>query len=88
MFWPFLLSSDTLVFPGSNELIGCKNITSWINYDKLIMSVSHAVDVFGALMLLARWQEEHPACEKNLSDDVLAWLSVWSKVQMTCIWFR
>ena len=23
---------------------------------------------------------------KNLSDEVLAWLSVWSKVQMTCIW--
>jgi len=23
----------------------------------------------------------------NLSDEVLAWLSVWSKVQVTCIWF-
>ena len=30
-------------------------------------------------------QEEHSACEK-LSDDVLAWLSVWSEVQMICIW--
>jgi len=26
----------------------------------------------------------HPA-GKNLSDEVLAWLSVWSEVQMTCI---
>jgi len=30
-------------------------------------------------------QEEHPACKK-LSDDVLAWFSVWSEVQMICIW--
>ena len=30
------------------------------------------------------WQEGHPACKK-LSGGVLAWLSVWSKVQ-TCIW--
>ena len=35
-------------------------------------------------MLLAGRQEEHPACNK-LSGGVLAWLSVWSKVQ-TCIW--
>ena len=29
-------------------------------------------------------QEGHPAC-KNLSSEVLAWLSVWSEVQ-TCVW--
>ena len=39
---------------------------------------------FSALMLLFGWQEGHPACKK-LSGVVLAWLSVWSKVQ-TCIW--
>ena len=39
---------------------------------------------FSALMLLVGWQEVHPACKK-LSGGVLAWLSVWSKVQ-TCIW--
>ena len=37
-----------------------------------------------ALTLLVGWQEGHPAC-KTLSGGVLAWLSVWSKVQ-TCIW--
>jgi len=37
------------------------------------------------LTLLVGRQEWHPA-RKNLSDEVLAWLSVWSKVQMTCIW--
>jgi len=30
-------------------------------------------------MLLVGRQEEHPAC-KNLSGEVLVWLSVWSKV--------
>jgi len=29
-------------------------------------------------------REEHPICRK-LSDEVLAWLSVWSEVQMICI---
>jgi len=40
---------------------------------------------FSALTLLFGHQEEHPACKK-LSDEVLAWLAVWSKVQMICIW--
>ena len=39
---------------------------------------------FSALTLLVGRQEAHPACKK-LSGEVLAWLSVWSKVQ-TCIW--
>jgi len=38
-----------------------------------------------ALTLLAGHQEEHSACKK-LSDEVLVWLSVWSEVQMICIW--
>jgi len=37
-----------------------------------------------ALTLLVERQEEHLACKK--SDEVLAWLSVWSEVQMTCMW--
>jgi len=36
---------------------------------------------FSALILLVGRQEAHPACKK-LSDEVLAWLSVWSEVQM------
>ena len=39
---------------------------------------------FSALTLLVGRQEGHPACKK-LSGWLLAWLSVWSKVQ-TCIW--
>jgi len=37
--------------------------------------------VFSALTLLVGHQEEHLGC-KNLSDEMLAWLSVWSEVQM------
>ena len=35
--------------------------------------------------ILVVHQEEHLSCKK-LSDEVLAWLSVWSKVLMICIW--
>jgi len=42
---------------------------------------------FGALTLLVRCQEEHPSCEKTLSDVVLVWLYLWSEMQMICIWF-
>jgi len=38
---------------------------------------------FSALTLLDGRQKGHPACKK-LSGGVLAWLSVWSEVQ---IWF-
>jgi len=40
------------------------------------------VIAFSALMLLVRWQEEHPACKKNLSGGMLAWLCVRFKVQI------
>ena len=39
-----------------------------------------------ALTLLVWCQEEH-LTSKKLGDEVLAWLPVWSKVQMICIWF-
>jgi len=40
---------------------------------------------FSALTLLVGRQEEHPVCKK-LNDEVLLWLSVWSKVQIVCMW--
>jgi len=40
------------------------------------------INDFSALTLLVGWQEGHPACKK-LSGGVLAWLFVWSDVQMT-----
>ena len=40
--------------------------------------------LFSALTLLVGWQEGHTAF-RELSSEVLAWLSVWSEVQ-TCIW--
>jgi len=40
---------------------------------------------FSALTLLVGRQEEHLDCKK-LSDEMLAVLSVWSEVQIICIW--
>jgi len=45
----------------------------------------HSEAAISALTLLVGRQEVHPACEK-LSDEVLAWLSVWSEVPMIYIW--
>jgi len=42
------------------------------------------VIAFTALTLLVGRQEGHPA-SKNLTGEVLAWLSVWSEVQMICM---
>jgi len=39
---------------------------------------------FIALTLLVGWHEGHPVLKK-LSGGVLAWLSIWSEVQI-CIW--
>ena len=36
------------------------------------------------MTMLVACQDKHPACKK-LRDEVLVWLSVWSKVQMICI---
>jgi len=42
------------------------------------------LNAFSALTQLVGRQEGHPACKK-LSGGVLAWLFVWSDVQI-CIW--
>jgi len=54
-------------------------------YDKQLKFEFFWCYAFSALTLLVGQQEEHPACKK-LSDEVLVWLSVWSEVQMICIW--
>jgi len=48
------------------------------------MPVLSETVAFSALTLLVGRQEDiQPA---KMRDEVLAWLSVWSKVQMICIW--
>jgi len=42
------------------------------------------ITFFSALMLLVGWQEGHPACKKRIGG-MLAWLSIWSEVQI-CVW--
>ena len=55
------------------------------SYTTKIIQLCLDFNAFSALTLLVGCQEEHPA-RKNLSDVVLAWLSIWSEVQMICIW--
>ena len=43
----------------------------------LVQYIMSAVASESALSLLVGWQEGHPA-HKNFSDEVLAWLAVWS----------
>jgi len=50
---------------------------------KQVIHLSDNHFAFSALTLLVGRQEGHPACKK-LSSEVLAWLSVWSEVQI-CI---
>ena len=47
----------------------------------------YAGTVFSTLTLLV-WVRKGIRPVKKLSDKVLAWLSIWSKVQMICIWSR
>jgi len=48
---------------------------------RILQYCNITVNAFSALTLLVGRHEEHPACKK-LSNEVLAWLYVWSKVQM------
>ena len=41
---------------------------------------------FSALTLLVGRQEEHPDDHTNTSSEVLVWLSVWSEMQIFCVW--
>jgi len=62
------------------EKVACWNTKAAISLKWYVVAIT-----FSALTLLVGRQEEHSA-HKKLSDRVLAWLSVWSVVQMICIW--
>ena len=50
----------------------------------MLMMIHYTAYAFSALTLLVGWQEGHSACKK-VNGGVLAWLSVWGKVQI-CRW--
>jgi len=51
--------------------------------EQLFNGLIYDKNAFSALTLLVGWQERHPAC-KIVSGGMLAWLSVWVKMQI-CI---
>ena len=65
---------------GTEDYLFCAILNARIFYCYLLMW--HVCSAFSAVTLLVGRQEEHPACKK-MSDEVL---SVWSKVQIVCIW--
>jgi len=57
------------------------------SYTLAFLCYNHLAFAFSALMLLVGRQEGHPACKSRVVRYcVLAWLSVWSEMQMICIW--
>jgi len=48
--------------------------------------VPSVLAAFSALTLFVERQEGHPACKKLSGGVLQAWLSVWSDVQIVCIW--
>ena len=52
-------------------------------FDEIIVDVKCCA--FRALTVLVGRQKEHPACKKS-TDEVLVWLSVWSEMQIVCLW--
>jgi len=73
-----LLETDTMPAPRHSI------IDVYLLYYYYYMAVPDSYLAFSALTLLVGRQEGHPACKK-LSGEVLAWLSVRSKVQI-CMW--
>jgi len=69
----------------------CTSMPSFVKIGQTVADIKVFVAIFtvyltfafSVLTVLVGQQEGHPAC-KNLSGGVLAWFSVWSKVQ-TCI---
>ena len=74
-----LLETDTMP-PPRHSIIDVYSLYYYYYY----MAVPDSYLAFSALTLLVGRQEGHPACKK-LSGEVLAWLSVRSKVQI-CMW--
>ena len=66
------------------EIFGSHSVGKMAVFFRLITNYVCIFYSFSALTLLVGRQEGHPACKKNLSGWVLAWLSAWSEV-LTCI---
>ena len=83
IYFAILLSVSTVTCSGFYNLFCCffQN-SNRLGYCIFIECKSSLA--FSALTLLVGRQEGHPTCKK-LSSEVLAWLSVWSEVQI-CIW--
>ena len=84
------IQANSVSYPGRDwkwvlaDMQWCSVLCRWRVKAGMVHSIfSCMCGAFSTLTLLVGWQEGHPACKK-MSGGVLAWLSIWSKVQ-TCI---
>ena len=85
MFSVRVVSTSNLPSQSAYHSVSCQYVVRRHQFTicHVLPCIFPSVCAFSALTLLVGRQEGHPACKK-LSDEVLVWLSVWSKVQ-TCI---
>ena len=76
-------ASEIVKFTISIPRESCTNVKA--KYSSSVVPPDPSVHFYHSLTLLVGRQEEYPACRK-LSDEMSVWLSVWSKVQIICIW--
>ena len=79
---------ETVSIPAANLLTLQTCWSPACNTDKSLMS-NTALFYYMPSVLWRCWLGGRKSIQpvKNLSDGMLAWLFVWSEVQMTCIWF-
>ena len=78
-----VLQLDEVSFYYSKELPVFQNVCISANMESRICIVSHHCLSVYICMFASYFYSIWPV--KKLSDEVLAWLSVWSEVQMICI---
>ena len=79
-----LLSKSAVENPLCIAVVGMAKLLNVAVFEFIVCDFFCYTGAFSALTLLVGRQEGHPACKKQ-SGGVLAWLSVWSKMQ-TCMW--
>jgi len=90
IFWQRSCSQVAVILCANQRLAWCFLLPHCHSFINGLTGVNSCISIhciayaFSAFILLFGQQEGHPACKK-LSGGVLAWLFVWSDVQI-CIW--
>jgi len=67
-----------------DKVIAMDRVAPFFLTHSVVKTLAFGAFAFSALTLLVGRQKAQPVC-KQLCVEVLAWLSIWSQVQMICI---